>query len=153
MVLLFLGASWGTSVQPVAAQSGGSTQSGGGSALIRGEIRDARSGQPLVGASVVIRGTTQGATTDLNGKFSIEDQNANFAFSGKFEYFEGKAFLDFTADIHRIDFEALHLSGKPFSLEGKINARISGSGLSDFTGNLGFNEMKFKFKDSVHVQI
>lgn len=71
-VLLFLGASWGTSVQPVAAQSGGSTQSGGGSALIRGEIRDARSGQPLVGASVVIRGTTQGATTDLNGKFSME---------------------------------------------------------------------------------
>ena len=69
---MFLGASWGTSVQPVAAQSGGSTQSGGGSALIRGEIRDARSGQPLVGASVVIRGTTQGATTDLNGKFSIE---------------------------------------------------------------------------------
>jgi hypothetical protein len=86
----------------------------------------------------------------FNGKFSIEDQNANFAFSGTFEYFEGKAFLDFTADIHRIDFEALHLSGKPFSLEGKINARISGSGLSDFTGNLGFNEMKFKFKDSVY---
>ncbi|MFM8686015.1 MAG: carboxypeptidase-like regulatory domain-containing protein, partial [Bacteroidota bacterium] len=53
-------------LNPLAAQSAG------GSALIRGEVRDARNGQSLVGASVIIRGTTQGGTTNLDGKFSID---------------------------------------------------------------------------------
>ncbi|MBM3923804.1 MAG: TonB-dependent receptor, partial [Sphingomonadales bacterium] len=59
------------SLNPLAAQSAG------GSALIRGEIRDARNGQPLVGATVIIRGTTQGATTNIDGKFSIEGNLVN----------------------------------------------------------------------------
>ncbi|MFM7032228.1 MAG: carboxypeptidase-like regulatory domain-containing protein, partial [Bacteroidota bacterium] len=58
-------------LNPLAAQSAG------GSALIRGEVRDARNGQSLVGASVIIRGTTQGATTNLDGKFSIEGNLVN----------------------------------------------------------------------------
>ena len=58
-------------LNPLAAQSTG------GSALIRGEIRDARNGQSLVGASVIIRGSTQGATTNLDGKFSIEGNLVN----------------------------------------------------------------------------
>jgi len=39
---------------------------------IRGEVRDARNGQPLTGASVVLKGTSLGATTDLNGKFTLQ---------------------------------------------------------------------------------
>ncbi|MFM8787417.1 MAG: carboxypeptidase-like regulatory domain-containing protein, partial [Bacteroidota bacterium] len=58
-------------LNPLAAQSAG------GSALIRGEVRDARNGQSLVGASVIIRGTTQGGTTNLDGKFSIEGNLVN----------------------------------------------------------------------------
>ena len=75
--LLFLGVCLGSFLQPALAQNGGPAQNSGGAAVIRGEIRDARTGQPLVGASVVIRGTTQGATTDLNGKFSIEGNLVN----------------------------------------------------------------------------
>ncbi|MBM3936824.1 MAG: hypothetical protein FJ343_06730, partial [Sphingomonadales bacterium] len=52
-------------------------QSESGTPQIRGEIQDARSRQPLVGASVVIRGTTQGATTNLDGKFVIEGNLVN----------------------------------------------------------------------------
>jgi len=38
---------------------------------LSGTIRDAVTNEPLIGASVVIKGTTIGTTTDLNGKFSL----------------------------------------------------------------------------------
>lgn len=38
---------------------------------IRGKVKDKQSGEPLIGASVVIEGTTQGASTDVNGEFII----------------------------------------------------------------------------------
>lgn len=39
---------------------------------LTGVIRDAVTNEPLIGASVVIKGTTQGTTTDINGKFSLK---------------------------------------------------------------------------------
>ncbi|MGE3824605.1 MAG: carboxypeptidase-like regulatory domain-containing protein [Bacteroidia bacterium] len=39
---------------------------------ITGKITDNKTKQPLVGASVGIKGTTTGATTDLDGKFSLK---------------------------------------------------------------------------------
>jgi Ca-activated chloride channel family protein len=38
---------------------------------IKGTITDAANGEPLIGASVVIEGTTLGALTDLDGKYAI----------------------------------------------------------------------------------
>lgn len=38
---------------------------------IRGTVTD-QNGQPVVGATVVVRNTTRGATTDLDGRFSLE---------------------------------------------------------------------------------
>jgi hypothetical protein len=39
--------------------------------VLRGRVRDARTGEPLVGASVVIKGTERGNATDLNGDYVI----------------------------------------------------------------------------------
>lgn len=38
---------------------------------IKGTINDAANGEPLIGASVIIKGTTLGALTDLDGKYVI----------------------------------------------------------------------------------
>jgi len=38
---------------------------------ISGIIKDAESGDPLIGANIIIEGTTIGASTDLEGAFSI----------------------------------------------------------------------------------
>ena len=38
---------------------------------IAGTITDAKSSEPLAGVSVMVKGTTQGTTTDIAGKFSI----------------------------------------------------------------------------------
>ncbi|WP_423805003.1 carboxypeptidase-like regulatory domain-containing protein, partial [Parabacteroides johnsonii] len=37
-----------------------------------GTVTDASTGETLIGVNVVIKGTTQGTVTDLDGKFSIE---------------------------------------------------------------------------------
>ncbi|HEX3008136.1 MAG TPA: carboxypeptidase-like regulatory domain-containing protein, partial [Bacteroidales bacterium] len=44
---------------------------------ITGKISDATTGEPVIGANVVIEGTTQGVLTDESGKFSIEVSNPN----------------------------------------------------------------------------
>jgi iron complex outermembrane receptor protein len=39
---------------------------------IKGKVVDATSGEPIVGASVYLKGTTYGTITDLDGKFSLD---------------------------------------------------------------------------------
>lgn len=52
-------------LQSVAAQE---------SAKISGVVKD-DTGQPLIGASIVVKGTTNGTITDLDGKYSIESKS------------------------------------------------------------------------------
>lgn len=39
---------------------------------LSGVLRDARNGEPLIGATVLLKGTTQGTTTDYDGQFLIK---------------------------------------------------------------------------------
>ncbi len=49
---------------------------------VRGTIVDASDGSPLPGATVLVKGTSNGTVTDMNGKFSIQVQgNATLVFS------------------------------------------------------------------------
>jgi len=45
-----------------------------GQTLIRGQIEDARTGEPLINASVLIQGTTVGTVTDFDGNFEIDTE-------------------------------------------------------------------------------
>lgn len=49
---------------------------------VSGKVTD-KTGEPLVGAGVLVKGTTSGTTTDLDGKFSLQGlkQNAVLVFS------------------------------------------------------------------------
>ena len=38
---------------------------------ISGTVTD-KSGEPLIGASILVKGTTSGAVTDIDGNFSVE---------------------------------------------------------------------------------
>ena len=40
--------------------------------IIRGKITDAKNGEALIGATVLIQGTTNGTTSDLDGNYSLE---------------------------------------------------------------------------------
>lgn len=52
------------------------TQVLSGQTIIRGTIKDENSGEPLVTASVVIKGTTEGTVTDFEGSFEIRTDKA-----------------------------------------------------------------------------
>src|SRR5436305_262540 len=52
-------------------------------AQIRGKVTDAKDGSPLAGASVRIKGTTSGTTTNPDGTFSIDaDKQVTLEISG-----------------------------------------------------------------------
>jgi len=38
---------------------------------VSGSLSDERTGEPLIGASIILKGTTSGAITDLDGNFSL----------------------------------------------------------------------------------
>ena len=53
---------------------------------VTGTVSDADSGEPLIGVTVVLKGTTEGAITDLSGKYSIsvpgDDAILQFSYIG-----------------------------------------------------------------------
>ena len=40
---------------------------------VQGVVKDSESGEPLIGANVVVLGTTLGSTTDADGAFLVQD--------------------------------------------------------------------------------
>ncbi len=43
---------------------------------IHGTVTEKATGEPIIGANLILLGTTQGDATDLNGEFAIEDVEA-----------------------------------------------------------------------------
>src|SRR6056300_789346 len=50
---------------------------------VNGVVKDAQSGEPLFGATVLVKGTNNGTITDMNGLFllSVENENAMLVIS------------------------------------------------------------------------
>lgn len=46
--------------------------------ILRGAVSDLASKEPLIGASVVVKGTTRGAVTDIDGKYQLELSKGNY---------------------------------------------------------------------------
>ena len=44
---------------------------GGSTGKITGVVKDKKTGDPIIGANVMLEGTTLGATTDIEGKYFI----------------------------------------------------------------------------------
>ncbi|MGB0177161.1 MAG: carboxypeptidase-like regulatory domain-containing protein, partial [Owenweeksia sp.] len=42
---------------------------------LRGSVLDGANGEPIIGANVIIKGTTLGTTTDIDGNFTLEVRN------------------------------------------------------------------------------
>ncbi len=53
-------------------------------ALLRGTVTDAANNEPLVGASVVVKGTTLGVVTDIDGTYQLELTKGNYDIAVSF---------------------------------------------------------------------
>ncbi len=89
-----------TSAQPIApmnkstidmAADQGSRKKSLDGQLIRGQVLSSEDGQPLPGVNVVIQGTTDGAVTDMNGKYQIAVEAINPKLVFSFIGFQTKA--------------------------------------------------------------
>lgn len=57
---------------------------------IRGSVKDAANGEELIGATVVIVGTTTGSAADLDGKYSISVEAGTYDIQVSFVSYQSK---------------------------------------------------------------
>lgn len=57
---------------------------------IRGTVTDAQNGETLIGATVVIKGTTQGVPTDIDGKFALSVAPGTYALVVQYVSYQTK---------------------------------------------------------------
>ena len=69
VLLLFCSVVWPESALP--AENGTPVVQSQQPRAIEGVVRDDK-GEPVIGASVIIKGTTRGIATDVNGKFKLD---------------------------------------------------------------------------------
>ncbi|MBN2173171.1 MAG: TonB-dependent receptor [Bacteroidales bacterium] len=78
---------------------------------IKGTIEDSQTKETLIGANVVISGTTEGTSTDMNGKFKLDKQPGTYAITITYTGYEPRS-MDVTvgsgqyADLGVIKLEA-----------------------------------------------
>ena len=64
------------------------------SRMVKGLVKDARTGEPLAGVAVLVRGTTQGTTTGISGEYAVSVPSG----STELEF----SFLGYVAKIQKI---------------------------------------------------
>ncbi|MDZ7876865.1 MAG: TonB-dependent receptor [Saprospiraceae bacterium] len=79
-------------------------------AIIRGNVYDRNGGQPVPFANVVLRGSTQGATTDLNGFFQISNVKAG-------DYTLFVSFIGYDSLEQRVNISSGEIAYKSFYLD------------------------------------
>ena len=66
---------------------------------VQGTVTQASDGEPLIGVSVLVKGTNQGTSTDLDGNYSIKvETGATLSFS-----YVGMQTREIVVDVPRID--------------------------------------------------
>lgn len=115
---------------PQQVQSGKQTQK------ITGTVVEAKTGEPLIGASVMVKGTSTGTTSDIDGRFSMEvpyGATIKVSYVG-YTAFEGKAQsnMHITLSSNASDLEEMVVVGygvqKKASITGAVSA-VKGSDL------------------------
>jgi iron complex outermembrane receptor protein len=123
--------------------------------VIRGEIKDRESGEPLISATVVVKGSTDGVVTDFDGKFVLNtsqkfpltlvasyvgyaEKSIEITAAGKFITIELEA--DIVA-ISTVEVEGRRLSEKqaqsPLTMETMDNIAIRETPAANFYDGLG----------------
>lgn len=73
--------------------------------FIRGSVIDKTNGEPLIGATVLIVGTTNGTMTDFDGNFSLEVETGTYDIKASFISYKDKVIsgVEVTDDITELD--------------------------------------------------
>ncbi|MFW5877610.1 MAG: SusC/RagA family TonB-linked outer membrane protein, partial [bacterium] len=105
---------------------------------VSGTITDSETGEPLPGATVIVKGTTNGAIANQNGEYNIriEKENAvlEVAFVGyqtKSERINGREFINFELDPDLVELEEIAVVGYGVQKRSNITGAISSVKVED----------------------
>ncbi len=88
------------------------------SGIIRGQIIDDENGEPLIGATVSIAGTTIGAATDLDGKFEIPNlEHGVYALKASYVSYQGRTVENVEVKIGEVRVLTIRLRPESIGLE------------------------------------
>lgn len=87
----------------------------------------------------------------FNGEFSISDENIDFVFDGSIELKDSTPYLDFKANIERIDLQKLNLSQKPFAFQGNVDINGYGNNVNDVVGTVIASDLKVAANDTIYA--
>ena len=107
---------------------------------IKGLIKDSKTNEAIIGATVLVEGTTNGTTTDVNGAYSLQvDQNAKILVV---------SFVGMTTKKVEITGDAIDISLEPDAILLKETV-ITALGMSKEKKSLGYNVSEVKGEDLV----
>ncbi len=88
---------------------------------IKGKVTELETGEPLIGVNVVIKGTTSGATTDIEGKFTIIGVSPG-TYSLGFSYlgYQSATLTNVEVDIDRTTNVEIQLSKTSIEIEKEV---------------------------------
>jgi hypothetical protein len=98
--------------------------------IVSGKITDAETGEPLIGTTVLVKGTTKGVVADINGNYSIElPQGSNtliFSFIGykTQEVIPNSATINISMNQDQVALEEVVVVG--YGVSGDVSESLSG---------------------------
>jgi hypothetical protein len=93
-------------------------QAGFAQSGIKGVIKDSMTKETLVGANVVISGTTKGTSADLNGRFKLEEDPGTYTITITYTGYEPKSMEVTVAAGQYTDLGNIHLEPSAIGLAG-----------------------------------
>lgn len=91
---------------------------------VTGKVIDAYTGQPIVGASITVKGTKKGASTDVNGTFSIEGNPGDVLVISSVGYVSKEVKISGSRSIN-VELDITNESMKEFVVTGMFNRKSS----------------------------
>ncbi|MDA3853401.1 MAG: translocation/assembly module TamB domain-containing protein, partial [Bacteroidales bacterium] len=79
----------------------------------------------------------------FNGNLNVEDENANFDFSGKVDYLSSTPVFNFTLDMEHLAMSKLNLTTRydQLDLNFQLDSRLEGKRIDDLNGYLDISEL------------
>ncbi|MEL6142187.1 MAG: hypothetical protein AAFU67_11265, partial [Bacteroidota bacterium] len=72
----------------------------------------------------------------FNGDFALQDENIDFNFRGELDFRDSIKNYDFSANVARLDLQAVNLSQADLTLSGQVDLQLSNSDINDVVGRL-----------------
>ncbi len=143
---------------PLQEETAGYVVDKNGQRIVTGKVIDVEDGAPLPGVNVIVKGTTTGTMTDLDGNYQIQIEDTDFALVFSFigletkeEKIDGRTQLDVQLEQDVSELSEVVVTGYGYSDTDVITSSIPDYVPAEPEG--GFKVYKIYLEDNLHYPI